>query len=91
MSTAREALDVALVGMAARGEKPVCAWPDRSHLWTSDDHEDRARAARRCAGCEVIAECGAAADEVGERFGVWAGVDRQPSPQARRAAKGATS
>lgn len=74
--TARDALDRALVDMAAKGDKPRCSWPDRAHLWTSEDHEDRARAARGCAGCPVLELCGAAAEETAERFHVWAGTDR---------------
>lgn len=83
MSTAREALDAALLDMAARGDKPRCAWPDLAPLFVSDDHDDRARAARRCWGCPVHAQCGAAADETGETFGVWAGIDRTRRPNQR--------
>lgn len=82
--TAREEFDVALVGMAARGEKPRCAWPDRAHLWTSEDREERARAARGCAGCEVIELCAESADEEKDQYTVRGGVDRRPSPQTRR-------
>jgi len=83
MSTARQALDMALVDLAARGERPRCAWPDVGHWWTSDDPEDRARAARRCSGCPAFTECGAAAEEMKESFGVWAGVDRSPQRQTK--------
>jgi len=32
----------------------------------------------------VLAECGAAADELDERFNVWGGTDRTPPPVSRR-------
>lgn len=90
MSTQREALDAGLVSMAARGDKPACAWPDRAHWWTSEEADERARAARRCAGCEVLEACGASADEERDVHTVRGGVDRRPS-RTVRAAKGATS
>ncbi len=45
-------------------------------MWLSDDASDRAQAASWCVGCPVLVECGAAADEHGERFGTWGGTDR---------------
>jgi hypothetical protein len=41
-----------------------------------------------CGGCCVIAECDAAAEANGERFGVWSGRDRtrQPGRKASDAA-----
>ena len=54
-------------------------------MWCSDDADDRAQAARWCTGCSVLAECAAAADERGERFGTWAGVDRTvAAPKTKR-------
>ncbi len=89
--SARYDMDMALVALAARGERPRCAWPDIGHWWTSDDPEERARAARRCAGCPVFSACAAAADEMQESWGVWAGVDRRPSRAARAATKETTT
>lgn len=88
--TARERLDRALVDMASRGEKPRCAWPDRAHLWTSEEREERVRAVRGCAGCPILDPCGAAAEEERDVWTVRGGVDRRPSRTAR-AAKGATT
>jgi hypothetical protein len=45
-------------------------------MWTSNNPADRAIAALWCAGCVVIELCGRAADERGEKWGVWSGVDR---------------
>lgn len=85
--SARDRFDAALVNMAARGDKPRCSWPDLAPLFVSDDPEDRARAVRRCAGCEVIDLCGAAADEERDVWTVRGGVDRRPSRAARAAKK----
>jgi len=82
--TAAEQLTRALVDLATHGRRPRCGEPGGHELWCSDDATDRAQAASWCAGCMVLVECGAAADEHGERFGVWAGVDRTPSPTSRR-------
>lgn len=76
MTTAREELDRALLEMANRGDRVRCSWPDIGPWFTSEDPEERARAARRCAGCPVLELCGASADEQGEKYGVWAGIDR---------------
>lgn len=81
--SARDRFDRALLDMAARGEKPRCAWPDIGPWFTSDDPTDRARAARRCHGCPVFEECGAAADEERDVWTVRGGIDRRPSRAAR--------
>lgn len=39
-----------------------------------------------CHPCPLLQLCGAAADEDGERWGVWAGVDRSVSPKRKHAA-----
>lgn len=36
-----------------------------------------------CTGCPVLTLCGAAADEAGEHWGVWGGVDRTRRAGAR--------
>jgi len=73
--TAAERLTRALVDLATQGRRPRCGEPGGHELWLSDDATDRALAASWCAGCAVLTECGAAADERDERFGVWGGVD----------------
>jgi hypothetical protein len=80
---ARQALDLALVNLAAAGGRPRCGEPGTRAYWTSDDAAERAQAANWCTGCRVLAECGEAADEQRETFGVWAGVDRTPRKRGR--------
>ncbi len=82
--TAAEALTRALVDLATEGRRPRCGEPGGHEMWLSDDATDRAQAARWCAGCPVLTECGAAADEHDERFGVFGGTDRTPPPAASR-------
>jgi len=81
--TAAEQLTRRLVDLAAQGRRPRCGEPGGHQLWLSDNADDRALAATWCTGCSVLTECGAAADERGERFGVWAGRDRTPPPALR--------
>jgi hypothetical protein len=76
MTTATAKLNRALVDLAARGERPRCADPVDHARWTSDDPHDRAIAARWCGGCAVLTLCGDAAEERGEKWGVWSGKDR---------------
>ncbi|GAB3603290.1 hypothetical protein GCM10027586_06250 [Kineococcus gypseus] len=52
-------------------------------LWFSDDRAERARAADACLDCPLFGPCGAYADAARERFGTWAGIDRQ-APLANR-------
>jgi len=73
--TAAEQLTRRLVDLATQGRRPRCGDPGGHELWLSDDADDRALAARWCAGCPVLLQCRAAADERDERFGVWGGVD----------------
>ena len=54
---------------------PPCAGSDG---WTSEDYDERALAARCCAGCALFDPCRVLADELKASFGVWAGVDRGP-------------
>lgn len=77
--SARDDLDQALMSMASKGDKPRCAWPDMREWFTSDDPEERARAARRCHSCPIFTECAAVGED--ESWGIWAGVDRGPKRQ----------
>ncbi len=78
--TAAEQLTRRLDNLAAQGRRPRCGEFGGHELWCSDDATDRAQAASWCTGCPVMDECAAAANEQGERFGVWAGRDRTPPP-----------
>ena len=82
--TAAEQLSLALAELATQGRRPRCGEPGGHEMWLSDDATDRAQAASWCAGCAVLTECGAAADEHDEKFGVFGGVDRTPAPTSRR-------
>jgi hypothetical protein len=73
--TASERFTLALVNLAARGERTHCSDAGTSTLWVSDFEAERAQPARLCVGCPVIVECGAAADELGEKWYVWGGKD----------------
>ncbi len=81
--TAAEQLTRALVALADHGRRPRCGEPGGHELWTSEDADERAQAARWCTGCPVMTECRASADEHDERHHVWAGVDRTPPPASR--------
>src|SRR5688572_15917181 len=70
----------ALVRLAARGLRTHCSDPSAHDYWTSEHHEHRELAVRWCSGCPVLEPCCEAAEARGERWGVWAGVDRTPRP-----------
>lgn len=64
--------------------------PDRvaclgSDAWTSDDPDERARAAACCVSshCPAQAACRAAAGELDARWGVWGGRDRDRGRRRR--------
>jgi hypothetical protein len=82
--TARQATDqltIALLNMAARGERTHCSDPTSHHLWLSEDQRDRDIATKLCTHCPVIVECGQAAAARDERWGVWGGRDRSIRPE----------
>lgn len=85
--TAWERLTQGLLQLADRDQKTPCQGRRRDR-WTSDDPDERAWAASVCSslGCPLIDACAAAADESGERFGVWAGVDLTHVKRKRGAA-----
>jgi len=78
VSTAQEALGLALAALADRGERTPCQPPGVRDRWTSDSREDREYAAASCSGCPVYTRCAGAAGVAREPWGVWAGVDRTP-------------
>lgn len=57
----------------------------QGHLFFSEVPDDQDAAVLICAGCPVLAECNAYANQAGEQWGVWAGVLRE-KPAPRRAA-----
>lgn len=84
--SAREALDRALLDLAADGRRPRCGEPATHHLWTSEKADERARAAALCVGCPVLRQCAHAAEEEHELF-VWGGVDRGVRPPKKTTRK----
>lgn len=77
----------ALITLASQGGRPPCGTWAEHNLWLSEDHEERARAAKLCTGCPVIVECGEAAEANGERFGVWGGADAGTTARRRQVNK----
>lgn len=84
---ASEELTRLLVNLAAAGGSVPCGEYGNHEQWTSDHLEDRQQAVGRCQSCPVLSVCAAAADESGEQWHVWGGVDRTRAPKrGRRAA-----
>lgn len=80
--TAGERLSVALEAAQDRGDRVPCAGRGE---WVSESAQDRAEAVAACRPCPVTSLCAAAADENGEKWRVWAGVDRGHRPSPKRA------
>lgn len=74
----------ALEALADQGGRPPCA--DDPERWFEGGPVRLAEAAQACGPCLLLVVCGAAADEVGERFGVWGGRDRTAEHQQRSVA-----
>lgn len=51
-------------------------------LWFPDNAADMARAVAICSRCPVRADCQLNADVNGERFGIWAGANREDQRKA---------
>jgi len=85
LMTAAEVLGRALLEIADQGRATPCQGR-RADRWTSDRAEEREWAAAVCVGlaCEVLLQCGAAADEHGEQHHVWGGTVRTLPPAASR-------
>jgi len=48
-----------------------CREQQSSHLWTSEQPEEREAATYRCTGCPVVDACGNWATAAKEKVGVW--------------------
>jgi Transcription factor WhiB len=83
---ASDRLTQALIAMAAEGLRPNCSDPGSHWMWLSEHPQERQLAALMCGGCQVLTECGDAAEANGERFGTWAGRDRTRAPGKAAAA-----
>lgn len=82
--TAREQLDLTLLTMADRGERPPCADHGHPSPWLSEDRDERSHAAHLCGPCPALRPCQAAALEADETFGIWGGIDQTPNRTASR-------
>jgi hypothetical protein len=74
MSVAEEVFRVALLDVSGRGDAVPCEGVD-GEAWVSESPSERRRAARLCGACPVLIQCGEAATETRESWGVWAGKD----------------
>ena len=82
--TAHDRLRDALRDLARHGQRPRCGDAETSHHWTSELAAERRQAAAWCAGCPILTECAAAADETRERWGVWGGLDRETRTPSKK-------
>jgi len=83
---ANDKLTMALLNLAAKGERTHCSDPATHHLWLSEHDTERAIAITLCDHCPVLTECRRTAQLRGERFGVWGGKDFSRRPGGPRAA-----
>ena len=83
MTTARatsDALTLALLGLAERGERTHCSDPTTGHLWLSEHEGERAIAVMLCDHCPVLNICRDTAQLRQETWGVWGGKDFSRRP-----------
>jgi hypothetical protein len=66
----------AVRNLDAVGVRTPCVSSPDDGAWLSENPRQRAKAAGRCHGCPVFADCDAAASAGRVVFGVWAGRDR---------------
>jgi hypothetical protein len=83
---ASDALTLALLNLAARGERTHCSDPTTHHLWLSESESERAIAVTLCDHCPVLTVCRDTAEQRDERRGVSGGVDRSIRPGRKKAA-----
>jgi hypothetical protein len=79
-------LTLALLGLAAKGERTHCSDPITHHLWLSESESERAIAVTLCDHWPVLSVCRDTAEQRDERWGVWGGVDRSVRPGRKKAA-----
>lgn len=81
MTPTQDRLTRSLRSLMDSGRRPPCGGPDY-RLWTSEDADDRARAAARCEPCPIRSICAEVAEQGNELY-VWAGVDYGAVPRKR--------
>jgi hypothetical protein len=83
---ASDALTLALLNMAAKGERTHCSDPTSHHLWLSEHEAERAVAVMLCDHRPVLTACRDTAELRQENWGVWGGVDRSVRAGRKKAA-----
>ena len=79
------ALTLALVDLAKHGQRPPCGEADCREWFTSDDPDERKRAAILCRICPLTRECLREGLETRATAGVWGGHDlERVRPSKRR-------
>jgi hypothetical protein len=79
-----DALTLALLGLAERGERTHCSDPTSHHLWLSDCDADRATAVMLCDHCPVLTVCRDTAKQRDERWAFGAAATSQLDQDVRR-------
>jgi hypothetical protein len=82
---ATDALTLALLSMASRGERTHCSDPATHHLWCSEHDGERAVAIKLCDHCPVEDVCRETAELRGETWGVWGAKDFSVRPGRKKA------
>jgi Transcription factor WhiB len=73
-------LTLALLGLAARGQRTHCSDPTSHHLWLSEHQTERATAVMLCDHCPILTVCRDTAEQRQETWGVWGGKDFSRRP-----------
>ena len=81
-----DALTLALLGLAERGERTHCSDPATHHLWLSEHEGERAVVVMLCRHCPVLTVCRDTAEVRQETWGVWGGKDFSRRPGRKKAA-----
>ena len=81
-----DALTLALLTLAERGERTHCSDPSSHHLWLSESKSERQTAVTLCQHCPVLTVCRNTAEQRDERWGVWGGRDFSRRPGRRKVA-----
>jgi hypothetical protein len=81
---ANDKLTMALLSLAARGERTHCSDVATGGMWLSEVESERKEAVRLCRGCRVLPEC----HEVGkfQTFGVFGARDSTRKPRKKKQA-----
>ena len=79
-----DALTLALLGLAERGERTHCSDPATHHLWLSEHEGERAVAVMLCRHCPVLTVCRDTAEVRQETWACGAARTSAADPEGRR-------